>query len=262
MKQAYTIVLALLISAPCLASAADQQGVERLQPLQELTLTEVVYTQEKGELQLSLASVFDNGRGRDSITIPLSVEYGLTDRWQVGLEWSSITHQRFIGRALTETGGFSIGTKYSFMNIGGSQTHAAVGVEAGMAKRFEPDASSERGREVETFAAFATEFNQRGAQVFGHVGWGFEAAGDGDGEIEKELQLNAGALLPTGSVTWAVELNLRNESFSVRDAHELYVTPSITFTRRGRWEFGVGAPVGLTLESNRLGLAVQMSYER
>ena len=94
------------------------------------------------------------------------------------------------------------------------------------------------------------------------MGLAFAAAEDPDEELEKELQWNAGALVPMGSLTFATELSVRNDAFTVRGARELYVTPSITFRPRRFWEFGLGVPVGMTSESNRVGLAVLMSYER
>jgi hypothetical protein len=255
MKPTCLFVLIGLIATPSTLIAAQQEA-ERRQPVQELILTEVVYPQERGELQLTAGARFDNGRASDSTTVPVGVEYGLTDAWQVGLEWGAFTRVGSPGSAVTGTGDYSVDTKYSFMNIGGSRMHAAFGIEAGFAR------DVERRREVEPYAAFAADLNRRGVQVFGHVGLAFTAATDGDHEAGRELQWNAGALVPVGAMTFATELNVRNESFTVRHARELYVTPSITFSARRFWEFGVGVPVGVTSESNRVGLVVLMSYER
>jgi hypothetical protein len=46
-------------------------------PIEELFKTDVVFPEEKGELELELASVYQNHAGDDTWTIPLSLEYGL-----------------------------------------------------------------------------------------------------------------------------------------------------------------------------------------
>jgi len=260
MNATYYFVLASLVATPTISTAAQQEA-ERRQPLQELIQTEVVYPQEKRELQLTVGSRFDNERDSDSLAVPVSLEYGLTDAWQVGLEWGAYSHMSSPGSVASGTGDLAVNTKYSFMNIGGSRMHAAVGVEAGLPRHLESQVDR-RGREVEPYAVFAADLNRRGVQVFGHVGLAFAAGADSDHQLEKELQWNAGALVPLGSITLATELNVRNDRLTVRGARELYVTPSITFRTSRVLEFGIGVPVGLTSGSNRMGISVLMSYER
>ena len=260
MKSAGFYVLLAFFAMPSVLQAADERAGERRQPLQELIRTEVVYPQEEGELQLTIGSRFDKGRASDSLAFPIGLEYGITDAWQVGLEWTALARVGAPGHADGASGDFAVATKYSFISIGGSRLHAAVGVEAGFPRRIE--AQGERGREVEPHAAFAADVNRRGAQVFGHVGLAFASADDGEGGVEKELQWNAGALIPMASMTVATELNVRNDRFTVRGARELYITPSITFRPRRFWEVAAGVPLGVTSESPRAGLTVLVSFER
>lgn len=261
MKPTDVLLLAFLVAAPSIANAAQQEP-ERQQPLQELVRTEVVYPQDKGELQLTVGSLFDSGRAFDTFAVPVSLEYGLTDAWQLGLDWGAFTHVGFPGDAISTTGDLAFDTRYSFMNIGGSRMHAALGVEVGFPRHVESQAERRRGREVEPYVAFAADLTQRGVQVFAHGGLALAAPEDGDGGVDRELQWNAGALIPLGSMTLATEFNVRNDTVTLRGARELYVTPSIAFRPRQAWEIGIGIPLGLTPESSRLGLALRMTYER
>ena len=245
------LMLHVLPSAALAGQQEQDEDKKYPQALEELIRTEVVFPQEKGELQISAGSLFDHSSRSSLFGLPLEVEYGLTDSWQVGLEWTPFTRLRVGDQATTERGEIAIGTKYSFMSIAGSGSHAAVGVELVVGEL-----------EVEPYAAFARDLNRRGAQVFAHVGLGFAASGHGDDEGERELQWNVGGLAPVGPVTLAAEINARNHSLTFRGVTELYLTPSITFRPARSWEIGCGMPIGLTSDSTRVGLAVLVSFEQ
>jgi hypothetical protein len=94
------VLLAVMVVAfwPASARADDDDApastnrVKR--PVEELFKTDVVYPEEQGELEVEAASVYQNHAGGDIWTIPLSLEYGLNDRWQVEAEWDALV-QRF-----------------------------------------------------------------------------------------------------------------------------------------------------------------------
>src|SRR6188768_4019773 len=58
------------------------------QPLQELIRTEVVYPQEKHETQITVASAIDRHRDARAFSVPLHLEHGLSDSWQIEAEWT------------------------------------------------------------------------------------------------------------------------------------------------------------------------------
>src|ERR1700694_5782923 len=70
----------LALTTP-LASAQEDDHMTRAQPLQEVFQTGLVYTQERGEVQLSYTSRFSRGKDLSSLQTPLNLEYGITDRW-------------------------------------------------------------------------------------------------------------------------------------------------------------------------------------
>ena len=66
------------------------------QPMQEAFAGELVYPQEQREVQLTLGPSADWCCDR-AWDLPLTVEYGLTDAWQVEVEWTSLASIRAAG---------------------------------------------------------------------------------------------------------------------------------------------------------------------
>lgn len=79
------VIVILFSSTPVRADADDaMESTNRdNRPIEELFKTDVVYPQQKGELEVELASIYQNHTGVDAWTIPMSLEYGLSDCWQV-----------------------------------------------------------------------------------------------------------------------------------------------------------------------------------
>jgi hypothetical protein len=255
----------VVVLATVAAAEGGQPPIgERRQPLQELILTEVVYPQEKGELQLTLLSTADKGRNGSVLVVPLEIEFGLTDAWQVGLEWGTYSRVRSGDVVSSGRGGLAIGTKYSFMNINGSDIHAAVGLEMEFPGGLDADGLREDQREVEPFVAVAADL-QKGVQAFFHVGRSFTGGTSGDeagDESAVNVQWSAGALWALRRATLAGELTTRTSGSPWARRGELYATPSITFLLPSPWEVGLGVPIGLNGRSDRFGLAIHVIYER
>lgn len=248
------------------AEGGQRPADEPRQLLQELIRTEVVYPQEKGELQLTFLSTADKGRNGSVLILPLEVEFGLTDAWQVGLEWGTYSRVRTGDAVASGRGGLAVGTKYSFMNIKESGVHAAVGLETEFPGRLGADGLREDKKEIEPFVALAADLRD-GVQAFFHVGrsWSFTRATSGDeagDESPVNVQWNAGALVALRRVTLAGELNTRTNGSPWGRGGELYATPSITFLLPSPWEMGLGVPIGLNGRSDRFGLAIHVIYEK
>jgi hypothetical protein len=254
-KSSRSVVVAVVLflaglGVPAVSTAQDDPDDDPRPPLQELIRTRVVYPQERREIQITARSLFDGGTAAKSLEFPLGVEYGLTDKWQVELEWSALHRVSSAGESAVESGRPSIGTQYSFMNIGGSRVHTMFGAEAALDVR-----------EIEPYTAFAVDLNSRGVQLFGDASWEFARA-SGDEESEREARWGAGMLMPLGAATLATEFEARRDDLVPGRPSEMYVIPSVTLRPASRWEIGVGLPVGVTRDSNRLGLSVLGVYER
>lgn len=59
------------------------------QLLNEVFQAETVYPQEEGEVQLLLGPTFSDGDDRNLFQVPFSIEYGITDVWQLEVAWDT-----------------------------------------------------------------------------------------------------------------------------------------------------------------------------
>ena len=87
-------------------------------PVEELFGTEEVYPQEKGEVQISFSSLFHRDSSRKTRHFPVSVEYGITETFQIEAQWEGYTNMApFIGPSAHSVGNLTVGVKRSFMNM-------------------------------------------------------------------------------------------------------------------------------------------------
>jgi hypothetical protein len=238
-------ILVALVLLPRVAAAQEMR-----QPVQELFLTEVVYPQEKGETQLTLSMLLNRSPGAGSALIPLSIEYGVSDRWQIGAAWEGYMPLHDSPLRNLRSARASLGTKYSVMNIKGSPVHAAVGVDVEFpdAGAF-PDDEGETGVEAGTFIALAADVG-RGVTLFGSGGYslGSQAATElfKNGERPDDpATVSFGALLAFHHARVALEYTNRNDGLPWRLEGSPLVTPSLIFHPSHQWELAAGIPFPL-----------------
>jgi hypothetical protein len=254
------LFLAVVVLLPRVA-AAQELG---RQPLQELFLTEVVYPQQKGEIQLTLGSLIDRSRSDSSVLMPLTVEYGLTDRWQIEAGWAGYTQRSPLKDLRTARA--SIGTKYSLMNIAHSRVHAAVGVDVEFPH---PDAvadgEGEEGLEVDPFVALAADLGWR-VTVFGSAGASLEPREVADLARRPERPddrgtIGFGALLAFRRATLVAEYTNRSDGLPWRLDGASLVTPSIVIHPGHEWELAVGMPIAVRHGQRQPGFAMNIVKE-
>ena len=94
---------------------------------QELPAGELTFVQQRGETQVTLGSRLDGAS--HALQLPVSIEYGLTDRWQLGTELELEPG----GEAGEPTHGVAtLGLQRGWLGLGGGGTHAAAGLEVGL----------------------------------------------------------------------------------------------------------------------------------
>lgn len=226
------------------------QEIEVNQPVEEVFLTELVFPQEKGEIQFLFAPGIHLNEAAHSGYSPFSIEYGLTDSWQVEAEWSG---PRYRSDAAS---GFEAGSKYSFLDIAGQQIHLALGAEYGFSVR-----SEEGESEFGTFLIVAKEFAALGGlQVFTQIAKEWEL---GEEEIEEALEgaflssYTAGFVLPgkvfhiTGEYAW----------FNENGLNQHYAAPGIVVDLPSDLQFGIGIPIGLSSFSDDLRISAFLTWE-
>jgi hypothetical protein len=223
---------------------------EHPQPLQELFFTEVVYPQSKHEVQLTFGSLVDRSVRGTSALAPVSIEFGLTNRWQIEAGWDGYTHAAASPLQHLQTSRISLGTKYSLMNIAGSPIHAAFGLEVEFprASAF-PGNEGEDGTEFEPFVALAADAGH-GVTIFGSAGLSVEADSVVDlathGERpDDQGTIGVGALVRVHRITLAGEYTSRSDRAPWRLDGGALLTPSVVVHPGREWELGLGLPIAL-----------------
>lgn len=239
-------------------------------PIEELFKTDAVYPEERGELELELAGVYQNHSGANTLTIPLSLEYGLTDNWQLEAEWDSFI-QRYAGghSVASGIGDLELGSQYSFMNIEGSLFHIAPRFSIDLPFGNVNDDISDGFIEYEPAIIIARDIPQlHRTQIFTEIGAGIvqrikrPVDADDAEPAAHELQFGAGffTLFKHGAAT--MEFNLSNNQWNHHGTEdELYVTPGYLWRATPNIEVGLGIPVGLNNSSDRFDILAHVVYE-
>jgi hypothetical protein len=266
-----SLVLTELLTALIgFGTAEAQEGDGKyVQLVNEYFLTNSVYPQDRGELQLTTYPRIDFEDGH-LFAFPVAVEFGLTDRWQVEAEWVSLAVNRPDGLPGRSGGGdFELETQYSLMNVGGSSTHVALGFGVTIPAGPQEAGGSEGRAEFEPSISVARDFPSGGrpSQLFGQVAVGFAGGEETTSGLEgtepeaSELFLGVGYVIATGRARWTAELSWATDEWNGGDESELYMAPGLVWDLPDTWELGIGTPIGLGGKAVPFGLSMFLLYE-
>ncbi|MCH7500178.1 MAG: hypothetical protein IH886_09240 [Nitrospinae bacterium] len=231
---------------------------------------ETVYPQAEGEVQLLLGPTFSDGEDRNLFQVPFSIEYGITDVWQLEVTWNTFVNRNPETDATTRgIGDLEIATKYSFMNIAGSDFHAAVGLEIGFPAGDIDRELTEGFIEYELFLILAKDFPEwNHSQLFTQIGFGLvdrvKSPDDPSDEEPSAHELNwtVGFFVPVGPLRFTTEFSwMTNEWNHGGEESNTFLTPGVVWDLPGTWEWGVGVPIGLNDESDNYQIITQLIYE-
>jgi hypothetical protein len=266
-----TFATSLMIIIVAASGRADEiEEKTKQQPVQELFRTDLVYTQEAGELQFKLAATFRRERGADVSEIPISVEYGLTDAWQVEVEWSALIQRNpKTGRTNRGIGDLEFGTQYSFLNICGSSFHAAPRFSVQLPSASINKELTEGFVEYEPSLILARDFPELcNTQFFAQIGLGLvqrvkEPADARDREpAAHEFAWSTGFFVPFTHWVASVELNGSNNRWNHGgEVNQIYLTPGCVWKLSRSAEMGLGVPIGLNRGSDCFRIIAQLIYE-
>lgn len=248
------LIASWAISMPLTSADEDENGQEEQDEdedealLEEILGASLVYPQEKGELQLTLAPSFRNQDTGNQIVLGTVVEIGFTDALQAELEWDAIVvDQPDEGDGDAKSGTMEIEILYAFMNPGGAPWSTAL--SAGL--QF-PTSEAEEGAaqvDLELAGIAALDLPIKLGQIFAHGG--LELDLEEIGEVEPFINLGAFIKLPL--VTPTAVLGLDEDGVSV--------TPGLAFSPGEKWEINLGATIGLTGDTDPYAIAGLISYE-
>ena len=226
------------------------------QPIQEMFQSNLVYPQEKDEIQFTLFPSFKKSQNAQKIRTLFEVEYGITDALQVIFEWDGLLYKNPRSNpAIAGVGNIEIGAQYSWMGMGDGNTHFSFGnlielpvgpVESGLTEGF---------IEIQPFMVLARdfpEFNQ--SQVFIEFGFDWvKQIRNVPESIEPEIDnisWNIGAFYPIELWRATLEINGNNNKLDGGSINEIYITPGTIYKLSKEWEIGMATPIGITKTSD------------
>lgn len=234
----------------CVVGAATQDASAQETPsLQELFQSETVIPQEENELQITLAPQFVREADGRGWRVPLRMEYGLTNSFQIQADWLAYVSNRPDDEpAVHGTGDVEVGGRYTWMHVAGSNAHAALGLDFTI-----PTGDEDKDLGEGTFAAtpvFIAAYDLAslpGAQLLANVGAEIRES------ATTEWFVNLAAIAPVGPAFATMEWNIAE--------HENFLTPGLVWHPAGNLEFGVGVPIGLSGRPDRYRVIVSFTVE-
>jgi hypothetical protein len=258
-------VLALIVFFISPYTVAQQvNSLHYRQYLQDVFKSELVYPQEKSEFQFTLMPEFQKSNDFNSINIPFNTEFGITDSWQVGFSLNSIQKT---GPHLLSANGISdlqIGSKYSFMNMGNTNFHTALGFEISIPLKKGDNNFGNKHISYEPYVLLAIDIPKlHQIQLFAMTSLeSFCQKSKPNEEHEPaELNLNGGFFIPYKYFVLTSEFSCNTSKLTGGNETQLCYTPGVVFNLPGAWEAGVGFPLGLNRQSDNFGVIAMITFE-
>ena len=252
------IFISLILGVPYSSFAEPKKSRGQIvpQPIQEMFQSNLVYPQEKDEIQFTLFPSFKKSQNAQNIRTLFEVEYGITDALQVIFEWDGLLYKNPRSNpAIAGVGNIEVGAQYSWMGMGDGNTHFSFGnliefpvgpVESGLTEGF---------LEIQPFIVLARdfpEFNQ--SQVFLEFGFDWvKQIRNVPESIEPEtnnISWNIGAFYPIELWRATLEINGNNNKLDGGSINDIYITPGTIYKLSREWEIGMATPIGITKTSD------------
>lgn len=277
----FCLVGFFLFLSPIAFATVDNENNEQL--LQDVFRTELVYPEEKGNLEFSFAPTFLKQIDQKNLIFPLELEYGLTNAWTINFFGETfVTHYPNQGPRTTGAGDIGLGTKYSFMHIHHTNDSVALNFEMSF-----PTGNIDKGltNGFQIYApsvSLARDFpNFHHSQIFSQLGFEFlnrtktlryeedmtdePTTQEALAETKPQAHVfffNIGYFYPVGIARYVAEMNWQTNRWNHRGKENIvYLTPGIVWDPTKSWEFAVGSSVGLTKQSDPYDIFLRATVE-
>jgi len=245
-------VLLCVLGIGALGPAASAEEAEAKQPpITRFLTAEACYLESKGEVEIS--SAFDYRRPGGDWTVPVTIEYGITDRIEAEIEAS-----------------------YASVLGGGTRHRGPRDVELGLSYALRPDVSLvaltlgvgvrlPTGDETRGLGSGETDVEFSGILGLGLGRAELHLTGMLDVGDETEPALNAAAVVPQGNLRFTLEANLRRTEAAgggeENDDPWIVATPGLFHRPTPEIEYGFGVPIGLTGSAPDWGIIARTTIE-
>ena len=233
-----------------IATAETQR--ERRALIEEFLTAEPSYVQLKGEIEFS--SAFDYRKPAGDWSVPVLVEYGITDRVEAEVEarYLSVPGDGALSRGL---GDVELGLHYA-LRPDVDKVAVTLGADVGLPTGDEAKGLGSGRADVEFFAIAGTKLGRAELHVTGML------------EVEEEIKpaLNAAAVCPHGALRFTLEANVLpgEEKPGEEKGNEdlrVVVTPGLFHRPSPEIEYGIGVPMGLTKAAPGWGIIGRLTIE-
>ena len=251
-------IISLVLAVPLCSFAEPKKNSDRIvpQPIQEMFQSNLVYPQEKDEIQLTLFPSFNKNHSGQKARTLFEIEYGITDAFQVIFEWDGLLYQN-LRNAPTNAGpgNIEVGAQYSWMGLGDGNTHFSFGNLIEFPVGPVANGLTEGFIEVQPFIVLARDFpklNQ--SQIFLNFGFNWvDQIRNVPESTEPEadsISWNIGAFSPIGFWRATLEINGSNNKWDGGNQNDIYITPGTIYKLSKEWEIGIATPIGATNTSD------------
>jgi hypothetical protein len=234
----YLLTTSLIFISPL--GFANNEDDESPKIIDELFLSNTAYPPEEGKWGIIASPRYEKGDEGEQFSIPLSIEYGLTDQLKVEFEYTPYIHvDSNEDGNLSGNGNIGIGFKYVWANINDFGLNIAVGYEHEFASGDSDvisDGDDKPKDENSVYIAFAKNINSEGTtQALIQLGSEFQ-------DSEKEEYVNLGLYSAFDSYSLSAEYNWAEE--------QSFITPGITWNLPDGWAIGIATPIGIDGEAD------------
>ena len=230
----------------------------------ETFLADLAFVQEANTTQLTFTSEYHSRRGGKEILLPLSIEYGVCDSVQLGMDWVAFGYSQEDGRhPLRGSGDFGLSAKYAF-HMNNPRNHLAAGFEF----QFPTGRLGSDSIGYGPSLMFGRDFPRcHNAHVFGQLGLDCvqrvgAASGDEKEPVAHESFVATGVLVPLGNFCLSSEFTWNNNQWNhAGTVNEVYFAPGVTWKLSDSLQCGAAVPAGLNRQSDRFQIILRFMFE-
>ena len=262
-------ITSLVLLVPLCSFAEPNKNKAKIvpQPIQEMFQSNLVYPQEKDEIQFTLFPSFNKNQSGQNARTLFEIEYGITDAFQVIFEWDGLLYQNPTpGPTIAGPGNIEIGAQYSWMGLGDGNTHFSFGNLIEIPVGPVGNGLTEGFIEVQPFIILARDFPELNqSQIFFEFGFDWvdqiRNVPESTAPEADSISWNVGAFFPIGFWRATLEINGINNKWDGGNQNDIYITPGTIYKLSKEWEIGLATPIGATNTSDDYRIVGYLMWE-
>ena len=222
-------ITSLVLLVPLCSFAEPNKNKAKIvpQPIQEMFQSNLVYPQEKDEIQFTLFPSFNKNQSGQKARTLFEIEYGITDAFQVIFEWDGLLYQNpRTSPTIAGPGNIEVGAQYSWMGLGDGNTHFSFGNLIEIPVGPVGNGLTEGFIEVQPFIILARDFPELNqSQIFFEFGFDWvdqiRNVPESTAPEVDSISWNVGAFFPIGFWRATLEINGINNKWDGGNQNDL-----------------------------------------